>query len=135
MVLKIAYIVVAIISLVPFLGQYIADAYRILLGIGFILIVYDCFTQRRILHNRYAPLILGFLLIIAISIFMNYDKSLVGNVKVFAYMSMPFLVFTAIDLQKPKDKTQKEIGIISYIIVFMVFFIALSSLITFIFGY
>ncbi|MFQ9872794.1 MAG: O-antigen ligase family protein [Oscillospiraceae bacterium] len=128
---KLLYLLFALCSIVPFVNQYTGDWFKFVLVYGWLILLYDLFTRRRFLTNRYLPWIAIFLGILLVTTVVNYDKSLVENGKMMAYTVLQFLLLANIDLHSDKRRTKREILLLNQVAILGISLISLASIVLF----
>lgn len=132
---KAIFIIVMLISAVPFLHVIISPYIKILLGIGAILIVGDFFVTR----ERWKPKDFWLLLLFAgmylITVILNRAGHFADNFKAWCYMLLIFILLYSYDCKRPLSKVYGEIKIMFRVFLAGVFLCSTICLLTYIFSF
>ena len=130
---KFLYVIFALLSVVPAIGQYTNRLIKVLLVYGFLIIVYDIITKRKIFKNKYIWYITAFVGCLFISTVVNYSHSLVENAKLFLYTTLQFFAIASIDLNLKKSRVRLEIKLMNNMTIIFITAVSIISVMLFIF--
>ena len=131
---KILWVILVVLKINPIISQKTSLLFYILLLYGAIIIIYDLLTDIEALRNKYIVPFALFLIFMAISTLVNYDKGLISNLKTFGTTVVQFLVIGRMDLRRSHSEVIKEIERINLVIIVPVTIISLISLYLFAMG-
>lgn len=130
------YKVVLMIMLIPTLIVYTIDFnYRILfvmLAWGAVICLYDLFTKRKFLRASGMLWLLGFLIVFALSVFVNFKNSFNLNFTNFGYNVIALVLLYPNTTNNDKNRILKEVSVINYIFIAMTTVLSTISLIMFV---
>lgn len=130
---KLFYLIVMITQMQIITKDLAGPFVKLSLIYGFLVFVYDFFTRKRIIKNKYFTLIAIFFALIFVSIAVNYNKGFVENFKMFAYAAFEFFVIAMVPCDKSEEDIKKEYKIISVVAIIALTVIGFASFVTFAF--
>lgn len=101
----------------PMLREKSTPLFIFLIIYGALIILYDLFGKRQSMDNRYFILVFLLLLLMGISVLVNFPDKMVDNVKIYITTAISFLLISRAELEKNKDQLRHEMGIINTIII------------------
>lgn len=132
--IKAIYLVMIIFSHCVLIEDYITPFNKVVLLYGVLVIVYDLFTSRNTLRNRYFLLLVAFCFFIFLSIVINFQEGLVANIKGFSYLVLEFFVIAMIFPQKSKESVVKEFKILATIAIVCLSVLGIGAFYAFLMG-
>lgn len=130
---KLFYLLIMITQMQIITKDIAGPFVKLSLVYGFLVFVYDFFTRKRIIRNKFFPLIAIFFGLMFISIAVNYNKGFVENFKLFAYAAFEFFVIAMVPSDKSEEDIKREYKIISIVAIIAIAVIGLASFVTFAF--
>lgn len=130
---KLFYLLIMVTQMQIITKDFMGPFVKLSLVYGFLVFVYDFFTRRRIIKNRYFPFIAVFFVLLFLSIVFHYDKGFMESFKVFVYTVFEFFVIAMVPYDKSEEEVKREYKIISLTAIAALTVIGLISFITFVF--
>lgn len=91
----------------------------IMLGAGAVLLLYDLFTKRKFLKARGMFWLIGFMLVFAVSVVINYKTGLNLNAASWGYTAIALLLLYPDSLDKTKERSLFELSVLNNIFIAM----------------
>lgn len=129
--IKVVFLIMTLLTSVPFIHNVLGSYTKLLLAWGFVIIVYDFFTKRLFLKNKYSLILLLFLVLYAITILIGDRAMLWGNISQWCYMAVFFFVFLPVDSDMPERKVKSELSVLFNIFVCITFVFSVYCFATF----
>ena len=129
--IKLLYGVVLLLGYVRFTRELLYPYISLILVYGFLIILYDIFTAKNILKNKFFLLLFFFWTSFAISILVNFNPGFYINVRPIAYMFLEFFVIALVPLNMDSQQYKKNLIIINITLISVITLISLISFIVF----
>lgn len=91
----------------------------IMLGAGAVLLIYDLFTKRKFLKARGMFWLIGFMIVFAVSVVLNYKTGLNLNAASWGYTAIALLLLYPDSLDKTKERSLFELSVLNNIFIAM----------------
>ncbi len=130
---KILYLLFALCTLTPLIGQYTSPYFKIVLVYGFLILCYKAFISKSLWKQKYLFFILLFLGCMFLATIVNFDKSLVANFKTWCYSVIQFLLIAYMQPEKGVEQVKKEIFIINNLSIAAITAVSIISFLLFLF--
>lgn len=91
----------------------------VMLGAGALLLLYDLFTNRKFLKARGMFWLIGFMLVFAVSVVLNYKTGLNLNAASWGYTAIALLLLYPDSLSKTKERSLFELSVLNNIFIAM----------------
>ena len=125
---KILWAILVILKINPIVSRKTSPLFYFLLLYGAAIILYDFFTDKKALQNKYIVPIFLFFAFMGLSTIVNYDKGLIDNVKTFVTTAVQFMVIGRVDLKRSRKDIMNDMRIVSNVIIVGVTIVSLVSL-------
>lgn len=133
---KVAFIILMMLSAVPFVHEIISPYIRIILVPGILLVLYDLALGGRKLWKAQGVVILVlFAVSYGITILINRELHFVENAKALLYMGIIFLALYGFDPQMSKERKTMELRIVLSSVVIATFILSSICFFTYLFSY
>ena len=73
-------------------NKWTSPLFLFLLGYGFLIILYDLFTESKVFKNKYIFIILMFIILMGISVIANYENRFNDNIRLFISTSIQIII-------------------------------------------
>lgn len=133
---KIAFIILMMLSAVPFIHEIISPYIRIILVPGILLVLYDlAFGGRKLWKARGLIILILFAISYGITVLLNRDLHFSENVKALLYMGIIFLTLYGYDPQMPEETKTRELRIVLSSVIITTFILSCICFSTYLFSY
>lgn len=133
---KVAFIILMMLSAVPFIHEIISPYIRIILVPGVLLVLYDLVLGGRKLWKAQGVVTLVlFAVSYGITILINRELHFVENAKALLYMGIIFLTLYGFDPQMPKERKTLELRVVLSSVMIATFILSSICLFTYLFSY
>lgn len=126
---KILFCIVSLLATISYTTIYGSQILKLLLIVGFLLIIYSLSKGFIKINNFNKKTILFFLSSIIISVFLNYQDNFVKNLTDFMYVSLQIITLYLICINHQKEDLDREMYYFSLILSIITFIFSLGSLI------
>lgn len=131
---KILWAILVILKINPIVSRKTSPLFYFLLLYGAAIILYDFFTDKKALQNKYIVPIFLFFAFMGLSTIINYDKGLADNLKTFVTTAIQFMVIGRVDLKRSWKDIMNDMRIVSNVVIVGVTIVSLVSLCLLAFG-
>lgn len=135
LIFKAVFIIVMLVSAVPFLHVIISPYIKILLGLGGILILCDFWMGRERWKPKDFWLLIAFAGMYLITVIINREGHFSENLKAWCYMLLIFILMYGYDCKRPLNKVYSEIKIVFRVFLAGTFVLSVICLLTYIFSF
>jgi O-antigen ligase len=131
---KVLWAILVILKLNPFISRKTSPLFYFLIIYGAAIILYDFFTDKKALKDKYIVPILLFFTFMGLSTIVNCHKDLISNLKIFITTVVQFMVIGRVDLKRSREDVIDEMRIVNNTIIIGVTIVSLISLYLLVFG-
>lgn len=135
-VFKVILLVAVLITSVPYLHERVGGYVKFVLVYGLIIIVCEILTKRyvSVITDKMSIILILFTISYFVTVVVNRDLNFSSNFKTLIYMAV-FFALLYMDVQEKSTKDlEKEIEIVSSVVVVGTFILSLACLVTFVFS-
>lgn len=133
-VLKCLFIAAMFLSAVPFIHVAFSQYIKVLLALGFALLLADVVCGRGIYQAKYLIFLIAFIMAYLVTIILNRQDFLTENMKAWLYMIVIFLLFYGYNRKLRRETLRREIRIVSLVYHVCAFLVSAVCLYTYVFS-
>lgn len=130
---KFLYLLFALLSLVPYLYQYVSNWVQTVIILYAILIFFaDLLITRNIFHNKYCIYLFAFAGTVLISTLINMERGFQDNLYILLFLCIQLFVLARPDLKRPPEKAKRELKYLIHTTIIVISIVSLVSIIFYI---
>lgn len=129
---KLIMIVAAFLYVFPFTMVFMGFVLKFLLIWGIIVVAVTYLKDKSLFKNKLNCILFGFLIFSFIGVISNYHDNFMRDLLDWTYLVVFCLAFINVDKNKSKDMIYKELFTVSALVVYLSFFVSLTSFILYI---